>query len=110
MLCFLSEAGCKCRKKLVSITTIRFRRSSGAGCRKTLFQTCELRIVSPSDMSENLREGMPKGTSYALIVAVLKPERSTTDRPIDRALPETSCSYRFPTDRRRRCESHNVPT
>ena len=45
-----TDTGCRCRKKFVSITTIRLRRSSGIGCRKTLFQICELRMVSPMDM------------------------------------------------------------
>ena len=38
MPCFLIETGCRCRKKFVSITTIRLRRSTGIGCRKMLFQ------------------------------------------------------------------------
>src|SRR5262245_48183081 len=47
MPCFLIDTGCKCRKKLVSITTIRLRRSTGIGWRKMLFQICDSRIVSP---------------------------------------------------------------
>ena len=41
MPCFLIDTGCRCRKKLVSITTMRLRRSDGIGCRKMLFQICE---------------------------------------------------------------------
>src|SRR5688500_3168732 len=48
MPCFLIETGCRCRKKLVSITTMRLRRSTGAGCRKMLFQICDSRMISPS--------------------------------------------------------------
>src|ERR1700722_10915048 len=44
------DTGCKCRKTLVSITTTRLRRSRGAGCRKMLFQTWELRMKSPTDI------------------------------------------------------------
>src|SRR5579864_2233752 len=44
------DTGCKCRNTFVSITTTRLRRSRGAGWRKMLFQICELRIWSPSDM------------------------------------------------------------
>src|SRR5262245_44896933 len=50
MPCFLIDTGCKCRKKLVSITTMRLRRSWGMGCRKTLFQSCDSRIISPMDI------------------------------------------------------------
>src|SRR6185295_9258169 len=50
MPCFLIDTGCKCRKKLVSITTMRLRRSWGIGCRKMLFHTCDSRMISPSDM------------------------------------------------------------
>src|SRR5437660_12320976 len=45
-----TETGCRWRKTLVSMTTTRFRRSRGAGWRKMLFQTCELRTKSPTDM------------------------------------------------------------
>src|SRR5205809_1330268 len=47
-----TETGCRWRKTFVSITTTRFRRSRGAGWRKTLFQTCELRMKSPTDMPD----------------------------------------------------------
>src|SRR5437868_6617116 len=42
-----TETGCRCKNTLVSITTTRLRRSRGAGWRKMLFQTCELRMKSP---------------------------------------------------------------
>src|SRR6266446_5283328 len=45
-----TETGCKCRNTLVSMTTTRLRRSRGAGWRKMLFQTCELRMKSPMDI------------------------------------------------------------
>src|SRR5262245_9123107 len=45
-----TETGCKCRKTVVSMTTTRLRRSRGAGLRKMLFQTCELRMKSPTDI------------------------------------------------------------
>src|SRR5438477_5898587 len=45
-----TETGCKCKKTLVSMTTTRLRRSRGAGWRKMLFQTCELRMKSPIAM------------------------------------------------------------
>src|SRR5438105_13958173 len=45
-----TDTGCRWRKTLVSITTTRLRRSRGAGWRKMLFQTCELRMKSPTDM------------------------------------------------------------
>src|SRR5687767_8852445 len=48
MPCFLIDTGCRCRKKFVSITTMRLRRSTGAGCRKMLFQICDSRMISPS--------------------------------------------------------------
>ena len=47
MPCFLIDTGCRCRKKLVSITTMRLRRSTGIGCRKMLFQICDSRMISP---------------------------------------------------------------
>src|SRR5215469_18518128 len=46
--------GCRWRKTLVSMTTTRLRRSRGAGWRKMLFQTCELRMKSPTDMGASL--------------------------------------------------------
>src|SRR5258705_8775141 len=45
-----TETGCKCRNTFVSMTTTRLRRSRGAGWRKMLFQTCELRMKSPMDI------------------------------------------------------------
>src|ERR1700687_2255781 len=45
-----TDTGCKCRKTLVNITITRFRRSRGAGWRKTLFRPCHLRMKSPTDM------------------------------------------------------------
>src|SRR4051794_19481631 len=45
-----TETGCRWRKTLVSMTTTRLRRSRGAGWRKMLFQTCELRMKSATDM------------------------------------------------------------
>src|SRR5690348_7556452 len=47
MPCFLMETGWRCRKKLVNTTTIRLRRSVGAGWRKIDFQICELKMMSP---------------------------------------------------------------
>ena len=47
MPCFLTETGCRCKKKFVSITTMRLRRSWGMGWRKMLFHTCDSRIISP---------------------------------------------------------------
>src|ERR1700756_1042289 len=49
-----TETGCRCRKTFVSITTTRLRRSRGAGCRKMLFHTCELRMKSPMAIYESL--------------------------------------------------------
>src|SRR5262245_45537434 len=54
--CFLIDTGCRCRKKFVSITTTRLRRSSGAGWRKMLFQICDSRMIS-------LREAMGSSKS-----------------------------------------------
>src|SRR5437762_1229593 len=54
MPCLRMETGCRWRKKLVSITTTRLRRSFGAGWRNTLFQTCEPRMYSPTDMRASL--------------------------------------------------------
>ena len=51
--CFLIETGCRCRKKLVSITTTRLRRSTGMGCRKMLFQICDSRMISPREAMAN---------------------------------------------------------
>src|SRR5947209_901720 len=48
---FRTDTGCRCRKTLVSITTTRLRRSRGAGWRKMLFQTCEPRRKSPTDIT-----------------------------------------------------------
>src|SRR5207245_1095658 len=48
---FRTDTGCRCRNTLVSMTTTRLRRSRGAGWRKMLFQTCELRMKSPTDMT-----------------------------------------------------------
>src|SRR5947209_4110639 len=48
--CLRTLTGWRWRKKLVSITTTRFRRSVGIGWRKTLFQTCESVIFSTIDM------------------------------------------------------------
>src|SRR4051794_34302134 len=47
-----TDTGCRCRKTLVSITTTRLRRSRGAGWRKILFQTCELRMKSPMAIAD----------------------------------------------------------
>src|SRR5437868_12334018 len=47
---FRTDTGCRCRRTLVSITTTRLRRSRGAGWRKMLFQTWELRMKSPTDI------------------------------------------------------------
>src|SRR5881275_495499 len=60
--CFLIDTGCKCRKKLVSMTTTRLRRSTGAGCRMMLFQICDSRMISPSGGMEfkNQRTEEPK--------------------------------------------------
>src|SRR5438477_8807557 len=60
--CFLIETGCKCKKKLVSMTTTRLRRSTGAGCRMMLFQICDSRMISPSGGMEfkNQRTEEPK--------------------------------------------------
>src|SRR5438067_1775545 len=49
-----TDTGCRCRKTLVSMTTTRLRRSRGAGWRKMLFQTCELRMKSPTDTGGSL--------------------------------------------------------
>src|SRR5437660_3505910 len=46
-----TETGWRCKNTLVSMTTTRLRRSRGAGWRKMLFQTCELRIKSPMAIS-----------------------------------------------------------
>src|SRR5438128_2179989 len=46
-----ADTGCRCRNTLVSITTTRLRRSRGAGWRKMLFQTWELRMKSPTDIA-----------------------------------------------------------
>src|SRR6516162_2132282 len=51
-----TETGCRCRKRFVSMTTTRLRRSRGAGWRKMLFQTCEPLIHSPIDMRSHLDE------------------------------------------------------
>src|SRR5438132_12619678 len=51
---FRTDTGCRCRKTFVSITTTRLRRSRGAGWRKMLFQTCELRMKSPTDTGGSL--------------------------------------------------------
>src|SRR5438105_12776877 len=53
---FLTDTGCRWRKTLVSITTTRLRRSRGAGWRKMLFHTCELRMKSPTDMEKSLED------------------------------------------------------
>src|SRR5215470_5416165 len=50
-----TDTGCRWRKTLVSMTTTRLRRSRGAGWRKMLFHTCELRMKSPTAM------GIPSG-------------------------------------------------
>src|SRR5438132_7309859 len=52
-----TDTGCRCRNTLVSITTTRLRRSRGAGWRKMLFQTCELRRKSPTDIGGPLDFG-----------------------------------------------------
>src|SRR6185295_11153457 len=49
-----TDTGWRWRKTFVSMTTTRFRRSRGAGWRKMLFQTCELRMKSPTDMGGSL--------------------------------------------------------
>src|SRR6516162_9150600 len=49
-----TDTGCRCKKTLVSMTTTRLRRSRGAGWRKMLFQTCELRMKSPTDTGGGL--------------------------------------------------------
>src|SRR5436305_5835560 len=49
-----TDTGCRCRKTFVSITTTRLRRSRGAGWRKMLFQTWELRMKSPTAMFSSL--------------------------------------------------------
>src|SRR5579872_3444284 len=70
-----TETGCRCRKTLVSMTTTRLRRSRGAGWRKTLFQTCELRMKSPTDIFVSLHfdEGFGVGplTEFFLEFAAL---------------------------------------
>src|SRR5438105_2265664 len=49
-----TDTGCRWRKTLVSMTTTRLRRSRGAGWRNMLFQTCELRMKSPTDIRPSL--------------------------------------------------------
>src|SRR5581483_4735467 len=70
-----TDTGCRCRKTLVSMTTTRLRRSRGAGWRKTLFQTCELRMKSPTDIGGPLHfhEGIGVGplTEFFLELAAL---------------------------------------
>src|SRR5438094_8893247 len=50
-----TETGWRWRKTLVSMTTTRLRRARGAGWRKMLFHTCELRMKSPIAIYESLR-------------------------------------------------------
>src|SRR2546429_8166558 len=58
-----TDTGCRCRKTLVSMTTTRLRRSRGAGWRKILFQTCELRMKSPTDTGGSLADRRAGGVS-----------------------------------------------
>src|SRR5438270_3281061 len=68
-----TETGCKWRKTFVNITTTRLRRSRGAGWRKMLFHTWELRMKSPTDMGVvlHLDEGFGVGPLAALLLELL---------------------------------------
>src|SRR4051812_26486743 len=75
MPCFRTLTGWRCRKKFVSITTTRLRRSLGIGWRKTLFQTCvsvilsTMAIVGPWGLSCLVCQG--SGDDEAIRVAPL---------------------------------------
>src|SRR5437660_11111508 len=94
-----TDTGCRCRKTLVSMTTTRLRRSRGAGWRKMLFQTCELRMKSPTDMAgilhldEGIRVGPLRQLFLELAALVDQPsavpghaDRPALQRPRGRAL------------------------
>src|SRR5881227_2167906 len=76
-----TETGCRWRNTLVSMTTTRLRRSRGAGWRKTLFQTCEFLIQSPTDI-EHLKFGVRISVHHSAETAsALSPEGASSLSP-----------------------------